>query len=79
MFRDTDSSDTLTLTHGLKLKNALTVVSPSTDTFQSVRKCQGSVKNTVSEVSVCSLKLGEREVSVKRRKILFLVLKGGNG
>ena len=77
MFRDTDSSDTLTLTHGLKLKNALTVVSPSTDTFQSVRKCQGSVKNTVSEVSVCSLKLCEREVSVKRRKNSLFGFEGG--
>jgi len=34
MFRDTDSSDTLTLTHGLKLKNSLTVVSPGTDTLK---------------------------------------------
>ena len=47
MLRDTDSSDTLTLTHGLKLKKSLTIVSLRTDTL----KVSGSVKSTVSEVS----------------------------
>ena len=36
MQRETDSSDTMTLTHGLKLKKSLTIVSPRTDTL----KCQ---------------------------------------
>ncbi len=42
-YRDTDSSDTLTLTHGLKLKNSLTIVSPRTDTLK--------VSESVSKVS----------------------------
>lgn len=43
MLRDTDSSDTLTLTHGLKLKKSLTLVSLRTDTLK--------VSGSVSEVS----------------------------
>lgn len=49
MYRETDSSDTLTLTHESCLKKSLTSVSPRSDTL----KCQRSVKSTVSEVSVC--------------------------
>jgi hypothetical protein len=36
MQRVADSTDTLTLTHGLNLKKSLTIVSPRTDTL----KCQ---------------------------------------
>lgn len=65
MHRETDSSDTLTLTHESCLKKSLTSVSPRTATL----KCQRSVKSTVSEVSVRRV-VRSRHESV-REKILI--------
>ena len=48
MQRDTDSFDTLTFTHGLKLKKSLTIVSPRTDTL----KCQRGVREVSKVVPV---------------------------
>ena len=48
MHRDTDTSDTLTLTHELRLKHALTSVSLRTDTL----KCQRSVREVSQLLSV---------------------------
>jgi len=48
MQRGTDSSDTLTLTHGLKLKRSLTIVSPRIDPL----KCQWSVSGVSRVMSV---------------------------
>ena len=66
MQKDTDSSDTLTLRHELKLKKSLTSVSPRSDTL----KCQRSVSKVSRLLSVkcqcVELKLIEREVSVEQ-------------
>lgn len=48
MQKDTDSSDTLTLRHELKLKKSLTSVSPRSDTS----KCQRSVGKVSKVLSV---------------------------
>ena len=48
MQRGTDTSDTLTLTHELKLKNRLTLSELHTDTS----KCQRSVREVSNVVSV---------------------------
>ena len=58
MHIDTDSSDTLTLRHELKLKKSLTSVSKPNDRWRYV--------SNVSVVCQCvEIKLSEREVSVK--------------
>ena len=61
MHRDMDSSDTLTLTHELKPQNALTSVSPRTNTL----KCQRSVREVSRVLSVKCQCVGLCVVGIK--------------
>jgi len=73
MHGDADSTDIPTLTHEPKLKILPTSVGrPLTVSV----KCRSTVMCSVGKVSVRGAKRGEREVSVKRRKIFCLRFQG---